>query len=500
MVSQKVFNYSFESVSAEFLTDTQSHVLCNLGPVNCGKTFTALCKIWYLLGVIPPGEDGVRRMRVAIIRNTLQSLKTSTIKSWKDIFPGEMFGFLKGEPPVYFYKDDYYQLEVLFIGLDDEKHLGKLKSVELTLAYVNEAQYMKSPILLQTIIERTSRYPHKAVGGGGFCHPFVIMDANPPSETHWIYLFFEQQRRKNWKLYRQPPALKLVDGTQVLSPEQIATDKAGNRWFNNKEAYYQKHEESERYWLNLAEGSDESYVKVNLCGEYGITKSGGAVHPEYSDHAHYSSIELTANPCLPIALGFDFGNTPACAVLQRQTDGRLFVLDEIPTKNDFLRPFLEQTVIPLLDAKYPWWRTNHLSRHDPADLGARAHKETARDILKEFGIQSLPCESNSLTYRRDCLKKYLNLMIQGESAFLLNNRCHVLREGLLGEFGYEFEPHTRMDRNPLLKETPRKNYHSHICEALEYACSNFYKNPSKSKNDKLKDFSKVLTPYKRYLK
>lgn len=500
MCIEKVFNHSFESVSAEFLLDTTSHVLCNLGPVNCGKTFVSLCKIWHTLGVIPPCDDGVRRVRGAVIRNTLASLKTSTIKSWEAIFPGDIFGYLRGDPPVYQYKDGLYELEVLFLGLDDEKHLAKLKSMELTIGYVNEAQYMKSLVLLHTIIERTSsRYPNESVGGGGFGHPFVILDCNPPPQTHWIYLLFEEQRRKNWRLFRQPAALVLSKDSRDIPESEYAIDLSGNKWINNKDAYYRKYNRASRAWLDLAEGAEESYIRINLCGEYGVMKTGGAVHPEYSDFSHYSNIPLEANPNLPIAMGFDFGNTPACAIIQRQTDGRLFVLDELPTKEDFLRPFLENSVIPLLDSKYPWWRSNHLSRHDPADLGARAHKETARDILKEFGIVSFPCESNSLTYRRDCLKKYLTKMIKGSSAFMLSSGCHVLREGLLGEFCCEVEPHTRMDKNPLLKQTPTKNYHSHICEALEYACSNFYRKESDTKKKKSEEFARNLMTYKPFL-
>ena len=43
----------------------------------------------------------------------------------------------------------------------------------------------------------------------------------------------------------------------------------------------------------------------------------------------------------------------------------------------------------------------------------------------------------------------------------------------MGHFHYEVLAATRLDQVPTLKETPKKNYHSHICEALEYAVTQY---------------------------
>ncbi len=135
-----------------------------------------------------------------------------------------------------------------------------------------------------------------------------------------------------------------------------------------------------------------------------------------------------------------------------------------------LRSFAENIVIPGLDRKYPHWRKNYISRHDPSGNNMNADGGSCASILKELGIISHPADSNSPIARRDALKYFLNRLTGGKSGFLLSYLCSMIREGLMGKFKYELIKASLLRDHKEFQEKPLKNLHSHICEALEYIC------------------------------
>ena len=474
------------------------------GPVGSAKTSLCLLKIWMAFEYIKPSEDGKKRQRWAIVRNTMESIRTTTLNTWRDWYPADEFGPLHGNPPVYHYDDSEHELEVLFFGLDTEDDIKKIKSLDLTGVFVNEADKIQSALIIRTLSERTGRYPSKVTGGGGLYKSLLIGDLNSDGPRGWIRESFKTVPPRGWRLFSYPPALVRAGHETNLNRDEYAIDAHGDKWINNPEAYYIGNASFPRYWLNLAENNKFDYINTQLLSNWGTATDGKPVHPNYSDHVHCSKTELVANPHLPITLGFDLGNTPACAITQRQTDGTLFVLDEVASTQDFLEPFISEKVIPLLDARYPHWRKSHESCHDPADMGSVVNKNsTAVAIFSKYGIKSIPAKSNGLDFRRNCLAHFLSKLVNGHPAFLINERCPLLREALGGEFHYKFTSATRNDTTPLIKVAPEKNFHSHIAEALEYNASIFVGERYFRKHDSgnAQDFSVSMsrTPVKRVL-
>lgn len=454
-----VRNFICNRTSEAFLQDRHSLVKMLFGCVGSGKSSTCDIDIYMTAHHhVKPGKDGKRRSRWAVIRSTYSQLKTTTIKTWCDWFPPDVFGAVKGDSPMtHLIKKDGVELEVIFLALDSLADINRLKSLELTGAYVNEAQFVHNPEIISTIIERTDRYPGKMYGGG-LGKPYVIMDCNPPSTDHWIYQKFERERPENWSIYKMPPALiKDIEGNWVNNPDADFIDQLPNK----------------NYYKNLAYGASEEYIRVSLCGEYGVLEDGRAVHPEYNDRLHYVNRTIQANENVEIGLGWDFGNTPACAVVQVFPDGQLVVLDEFWTEYMSVREFTQNIVIPQLDKKYPFWRKNYISRHDPAGQGMNSDGRTCQQILQELGIVSLPASSNSSQYRRDGLKYFLTKMVSGNPGILFTGNCVMLREGLMGKFKYEVIKASLMLASQSFQEKPLKNIYSHICEALEYICTQY---------------------------
>jgi hypothetical protein len=343
------------------------------------------------------------------------------------------------------------------------------------------------PKIFKVCQQRVNRYPAKK-SGAAITWTGVIADTNPPSTRHWIYKTFEQRRPENFKIFKYDPALLVVndipkDGTPY------ATSMDGTTYINNPAADYIKNLPDEKYYLNQVPGSTDEEIKVYMLGEYGLVIDGRSVHPEYKDRLHYADKILKADPTLEIGLGWDFGLTPACAVVQFTPFGQFVVLDEIYSEDDSLEDFAEYKVIPHLDRYYPFWRNNYVSRHDPAGQGEnQINKQTCQGVLKKLGIDSKPAaSSNAAVPRRNGLKYHLRRLMRGEPGFLLSNRCQQIREGLMGQFQYPKIKAVNDANDDRYHEKPLKNMYSHICEALEYIGMYYAKN--ETKKDKPQDAS-----------
>src|SRR5690242_21830304 len=86
--------------------------------------------------------NGVRRTRWAIIRNTYPELKSTTIKTWTEWAAGAVMkwdapitSLMTGDLP----DGTKMEMEVFFFPVDRPEEIGKLKSLELTGAWINEA-------------------------------------------------------------------------------------------------------------------------------------------------------------------------------------------------------------------------------------------------------------------------------------------------------------------------------------------------------------------------
>lgn len=456
-------NYWATDTARDFHLDN-SEVRLLLGPVGCGKSVAACMEIMMRAATQEPGNDGIRRTRWAIVRNTYPELKATTIKTWTSWFPEEKFGKIKYDSPITQHiRINDIDMEVFFLSLDKESDIKKLKSFELTGVYINELQFIDELIFL-TCRERTNRYPAKKEGVKA-TWTGVIADANPPPTQHWMYDAFEKNCPSNYKIFRYEPALIKVDS--VPNGTMGAISKNGTVYISNPKADYVDVQNDPFYWLKLVSGNNDEKIKVDLLGQYGVVISGRPVHPAYNDNLHHANKALVYNPALPLILAFDFGLTPACAFMQLTPLGKLQVIDELWSIHMHLRDFANNVVVPHLNMHYPDWRNDYRSFHDPAgSTGSQTDGQNCEDILKEAGIISEPAaDNNDPTARRDGLNFFLSRMTGGEPAFALSNKCKMIREGLMGHFQYA---RLQVGGEARFHEKPHKNIYSHICEALEY--------------------------------
>jgi hypothetical protein len=441
-------------VAAQFHNDT-SFVRVLKGPVGSGKSSTCCVEIVKHTMKQKPW-NGVRRARWGVVRATYPSLKTTTIKTWESWFPGHIAP-MKWDTPIISrmrIKDcgDGYgmDLEVVFIAMETAQDTDKLRSLELTGAWINEGSEVPKEVF-DMVTQRVGRFPPKREGGP--VHPCVIMDTNPPDDDSYIYKF-DEDKPQGFAFFHQPGGLtmRVENGKAIYEPNPDAENV-----FNLPQGY--------AYYQNMLAGKTDDWIKVFVLGQYGTTADGKPVYPEYNDKTHVAPEELTVNPGLPIYLGWDFGLTPSCIIGQISAKGQLLILEELVAEDMGIRQFATDVVKPVLLNKYQ--RNKFISVGDPAGMNrSQTDERTCFQELFEAGIATEPANTNDFIPRRESVAFYLNRMASGEPGFLLSPNCKTLRKGFIGGYRYE-----RLKvAGERYRDRPVKDKFSHPHDALQYLC------------------------------
>ena len=117
----------------DFLQDN-SFVRGLMGPVGSGKSYACAAEIMMrAVRQKPSPHDNVRYTRFVIVRNSYPELKTTTIKTWQEIFTENTFGPMLYTPPITHHirlpkRGDACGIdcEVIFLALDQPKDVRKL--------------------------------------------------------------------------------------------------------------------------------------------------------------------------------------------------------------------------------------------------------------------------------------------------------------------------------------------------------------------------------------
>ncbi len=441
-------DYVAEPTAARFHA-SPARVRGLMGPIGAGKTVACVQEI-LRLALSQSVYRGVRSTRVGIIRNTYPELRTTTLRTWMDWIPSEIT-YMRWDAPITAHvrvpdigDGTGLDLEALFIALDRPAHVRKLKSLELTHGWINEASEIPFAVL-EMLGGRIGRYPGKL--HGGLVRDSIVLDTNPPPEDHWWYRLAEDERPASHAFFRQPPAVR---------------ETKNGQWEINPEAENLRHQpKGGAYWLDQIPGRSHEWIKVFLQGEYGSVEEGRPVWPEYSATKHLSDTTLQAHTGLPLILGWDFGLTPACAICQLDLTGRFRVLAELHTDRMGIRKFSRTIVLPFLAVRYP--QRSILSYGDPAGAAsAQTDESTCFQELAAAGIPTIPTITNDFGPRRDAVANFLDR----EGGFALDPSCRRLRLGMGGRYKLR---RVQTPGETVYSDRPIKNEYSHICDALQYA-------------------------------
>lgn len=431
-----------------------------MGPVGSGKSSACCMEILTRALQQRASPDGVRRSRWAAVRNTYGELKSTTIKTWTDWFEG--LQVMKWDTPIVstitipdIGDGTSMQLEVLFMALDRPEDAAKLKSLELTGLWMNEASELEKAVL-DVATARVGRYPSLHLHGGASWSG-VIADTNPPDDESWYHDLAEKPP-EGYEFFFQPGGLyKVMDkkdpeyGTYKSNPlaENIKNLNGGYQYYHKQLA-----------------GKKEDYINVFLLAKYGSTQHGKPVYPEFNETIHVSKVPLSPIPGLPIVIGFDFGLTPAAVITQMSPRGQVLVLDEIIGESMSIRTLYMNAVLPLLNSKYGSYRIEAVG--DPSGVSrSDTDEKSCFEELEDMGLFCEPASTNKFLPRRDAVGFFLERISGAGPGILYDPSCRMLIKGKRGGYRYE---RLQVSGETRFKDRPVKDKYSHPADAEQYAC------------------------------
>lgn len=428
--------------SVEGYIRSEKFISLIVGPVGSGKTTASIFKIIHHAAQMKPQEDGIRRSRCVVVRNTMDQLKDTTIPSIQTWFPPEVAHYAKTDKKMMIRLGDI-ELELLFRALDDADDVRKLLSLELSFAFMDEFREIPQAIY-DAIQGRVGRYPSKAKGGcvkedGGPNH-HVFGSTNPPDYgTHWEELLSDPP--ENVDTFFQPSG---------RSPEADWTE-------NLIDGYYE----------NLAQGKSQDWIDVYIDAKFGKSLAGMPVFRAFDREIHVAKGDLTAvRGSSGLVIGLDVGLSPAAVIGQVDYSGRLNVLESIvPDERIGMPRFIDEYVKPALVQRYPGMGV--LIVVDPAAVQrSQTDEKSALEIIRAKGFRAITAKTNSVTARIAAVDAFLTRTVDGKPSILLNkDMCKHLIMALSGKYMYKTNAKGHTD------ETPDKSHPwSDVSDALQYLC------------------------------
>ena len=452
---------------------SRARVSLIMGPLGSGKTIQTCQKLLKQMCEQAPNADKVRPTRFCAIRNTYSELFSTTIKDWNGLF-GDLGTFKQGgkEPPNWKAKfqlddDTTVETELIFLALDRPEHVKKLRGMQVTGFWLNEAKELPKAVVDMADL-RHGRYPSMATGGVRPSWHGMIGDTNAPDDVHWYYKLAEEEKPEDWAFFRQPGGVLRSNKKNELGQPIFEPNPNAENIHNLADGYYEK---------GMA-GKSADWIAVNLANEYGLVIDGKPVYPEYNDLVHCPADGVPILPHLPIGIGWDFGLTPCICLVQLTDRGQLRIIDELTSEDMGVKQFARDCVKPFL-AKYLSQTSVGLSMGDPAGNNRHETEATAslnilNDLEEEDAEQFTPLElgffteaapSNVIVKRHGAVKHYLTKMVDGQPGLLIDKKCKVIRKGFQG--GYKFRK-LAVSGEERFKEIPDKNLYSHPHDALQY--------------------------------
>lgn len=412
-----------------------------IGPIGSGKTLGSIAKIERLMYEQEPNDDNVRCSRWAIVRNTYQELKDTTIKSFEGFF-GDLLKFNWGNLTA-IYERDGVKAEFLFRSLDKPGDMRKLLSLELTGAYLNELRELPKEALTN-VTSRLGRYPYKK-DGPGCTRQCCIADSNAFPDDHWLYnLFLSSDKPSNFSLFLQPPAI-LDDGS--VNPRAENLDNLPYEYYRGQLA-----------------GKPVDWIDVMIKVKFIAEKKGKPVYPEYNDLLHCISHDKLSPPNKdrPLICGGDNGRWSGFLVGQMDALGRLVVFDEITSDDVNLTDFSE-IIKNHMKLHYPDYKFETWIDPWAANQRGQVTDDTMFKVYNNASLHPRVSRTQSPTTMVEAVKKKLGQLLVGQPAILISNKCKKLRRGLNG--GYQYK---RVNvSGERYAEKPDKDAYSHVCNAFE---------------------------------
>ncbi len=464
-------HYSVPPTIRDFMRDSH-YVRWLAGPVGSGKSVACCHEVMRLAMTQAPNARGERCSRTLVVRNTLDQLRSTTMKTFFDWFPVGVWGEWRATDRT-FYIDrtladgTTLKAEICFNALDEPSDVRKVLSLELTYLWGNEARELR-PEIIDGLLMRLRRYPSRKDGGA--TRSCAIFDTNMPDLDSWHFKQMEEPP-ENWGVFTQPPAIISFEEFVAQEhaepdPAEAITDARGAQWWVNPRADNLANLET-LYYPDIVPGKSEDFVNVFLRCRYGRSLVGRPVYETtFSPDFHIAKEPLVPlrSETYPLVIGQDFGRTPAAVIGQRNVHGQLVIFDEVHGENMGIETFLSSKLMPRL-AQPDMAGCAVLVAPDPAGFQKQQIGEVSpADIIKQRGLPTVRPLTNDPERRIEAVERLLLDHVDGKPALVVNPSCVNLIKGF--RYGYRY----KLDRQGIQANRPDKNEYSHLQDALQYCC------------------------------
>ncbi|MCK1445417.1 hypothetical protein IVB43_23820 [Bradyrhizobium sp. 48] len=435
------------------------------GPLGSGKT-RALCArvMRHAQQQRVSKITGLRMSRWFLARNTYPDLKTTTIRTWLEMFPEHIYGrFNWGQPPAHKIRFGDVSLDIDFLALDKPEDVRKLRSTEYTGGGFNEIPFIDKEIF----DEGTSRLRYPGASHGGSAWHGIIADANAPDEDHWLAIMTGQvdfppnltedekasyRWPEHWGFYKQPPAvLEVRDTHNTITGYEVNQD--AENLHNLPPGYYAKQ----------LFGKKKAWIDSRLRNVVALVVEGSPVYPEFVVDVHVSRDALRPIPGVQLTVGLDFGRQPA-AIFMQAANNRVYVQYELLGHNESSVTFAPK-VKRFIAEKYPEWELSQVRFYgDPKgqDKGQQSER-TSYEIFEANGMVVRPppgLRQNDITTRVSAVTSVHLEMSDGKPRYVLSPLCRTLKVAKAGRY------HLIKEDDGVLR--PKKDRYSNPADAEQY--------------------------------
>jgi hypothetical protein len=449
----------------EFLQSTAG--VCILaGPLGSGKT-DALCMKTMRIAQeqVPSPIDGIRRSRFAFVRNSTPDLRRTTIRSWQECFPSDIYGVVKIGAPMhhnfrYKWPGGDVDVEVDFIGLDKVEDIRKFRSTQYTRIMFDELEF----IIKELFDEARTRLRYPAMRHGGPTYPGVDAATNAPPEDHWLPIMLgwvelppglsdEELRSlkwpEEWKAFIQPPALlEQFDRHGVLTGYKV-NPKAENLE-NLKKDYY----------TNMLPAMRKDAIDSRLMVRTVLVVDGSPVWPMFRRDFHVAQQALYPVPGHEVMVSLDFGRVYPAALFAQEIGDRIYIQGEILGFNEPATSFAPR-VKRYLEKVYPGFTFRVVGDPKGADRGQQTDA-SSYDIFRSFGmpVTAAPVAQNDISIRTEAVAYALNDNPAGVPRIVISPTCRTLIVGMAGRYCLVREEDGEL--------RPKKDKYSNLADCIQY--------------------------------
>lgn len=513
-VTMPDWDYRTSHEAYRYRTD-RSFFSCAIGPVGSGKSVPSLQKLEDIGREQAPSDDGIRRSRFAVVRNTIPELRSTTAVTYQQIYPPSVLGDIIWRSPAQHTikpRDSDIEIDVNLIALDKPADVKKLLSLELTGAFFNEVREIPRAVVGR-MTERVGRY---GINDRPTTWSGIWSDTNPPDSDHWLYHWDQVDRPEGYAFFHQPPGvLEVIElpggGVQItdenfpeyhgrkLTSAQVLISYKGkvqwvecpieiirsadrqwivNPWMENMIALSKVSATNPlgagSYYGRALAGKRVEEIQSYLQGVYTFVAEGRRVVPQYNPQVH-SFEHLPILPDEPIHGGMDIGGgtlQPSCILFQRHPKGPLLMHREVVCYDMGVDRF-GALIREALQKHFP----SHVERGligtfwgDPAGETRDEIFETKSfdHLRRKYELTCRAAPSQDPKMRAAAIAAPCERMIDGKPGFMLNRSgCPILHKGLSGAWHYKRLQVTGDER---FADKPNKNDESHPCDGCGYGC------------------------------